>query len=117
MTLPDPVALAVPAFIVLVLAEVVIARLRSSASYELRDTAASLLMGLGNFAQGLATAGLLYLATASVWQFRLFDIGYTWWAFLAIFLAEDLCYYWFHRLSHEHRIWWAAHVNHHSSQH
>ncbi len=33
MTLPDPVALAVPAFIVLVLAEVVIARLRSSASY------------------------------------------------------------------------------------
>ena len=90
MTLPDPVALAVPAFIVLVLAEVVIARLRGSASYELRDTTASLLMGLGNFAQGLATAGLLYLATAWVWQFRLFDIGYTWWAFLAIFLAEDL---------------------------
>jgi len=117
MTLPDPVALAVPAFIVLVIAEIVIARLRSSASYELRDTAASLLMGLGNFAQGLATAGLLYLVTAWVWQFRLFDIGYTWWAFLAIFLAEDLCYYWFHRLSHEHRIWWAAHVNHHSSQH
>ena len=33
------------------------------------------------------------------------------------FLLEDLTYYWFHRLSHERRFWWAAHVNHHSSQH
>ena len=39
------------------------------------------------------------------------------WAWGAIFLLEDLTYYWFHRLSHERRFWWAAHVNHHSSQH
>ena len=36
---------------------------------------------------------------------------------MAIFFLEDLTYYAFHRLSHERRIWWAAHVNHHSSQH
>ena len=39
------------------------------------------------------------------------------WAWIALFLLEDLTYYWFHRISHERRIWWAAHVNHHSSQH
>ena len=31
-------------------------------------------------------------------------------------IAWDLAYYWSHRLSHEHRVLWAAHVNHHSSQ-
>jgi sterol desaturase/sphingolipid hydroxylase (fatty acid hydroxylase superfamily) len=117
MKLPDPVALAVPGFILLVLVEVVVARIRGSTTYELRDTAASLMMGLGNFAQGLASAGLLFGITVWVARYRLFDIGFGWWAFLAIFFAEDLCYYWFHRLSHEHRIWWAAHVNHHTSQH
>jgi sterol desaturase/sphingolipid hydroxylase (fatty acid hydroxylase superfamily) len=39
------------------------------------------------------------------------------WAWVLVFFAEDLTYYWFHRLSHERRIWWASHVNHHSSQH
>ena len=34
-----------------------------------------------------------------------------------LLFAEDLCYYWFHRIHHEVRFLWAAHVNHHSSQH
>jgi len=32
-------------------------------------------------------------------------------------VLDDFTYYWFHRISHECRLWWAAHVNHHSSQH
>jgi len=117
MTLPDPVAFAVPIFVVLILLEVGLARWRGMDAYELRDSAASLIMGLGNFAQGLALGSALYAATAWAWQFHIFEIGYSPLAFIAIFFAEDLCYYWFHRLSHEHRVWWAAHVNHHSSQH
>jgi sterol desaturase/sphingolipid hydroxylase (fatty acid hydroxylase superfamily) len=35
---------------------------------------------------------------------------------VAIFFLDDFTYYWFHRVSHECRFWWAAHVNHHSSQ-
>ena len=38
------------------------------------------------------------------------------WAWIAIFFLDDFTYYWFHRVSHECRFWWAAHVNHHSSQ-
>jgi sterol desaturase/sphingolipid hydroxylase (fatty acid hydroxylase superfamily) len=115
--LPDPVALAIPAFVLLVLAEVAFMRWRDPAAYELRDTAASLAMGLGNLALGLAYGGIVLAATGWVWRYRLFEIGYQWWAFVLVFFAEDFCYYWFHRLSHEHRLWWAAHVNHHSSQH
>jgi sterol desaturase/sphingolipid hydroxylase (fatty acid hydroxylase superfamily) len=33
------------------------------------------------------------------------------------FFADDLAYYWFHRVSHVSRVFWASHVVHHSSQH
>ena len=75
-------------------------------------------MGLGSTAAGLLTGGAAAVAAIFVYQHRLFDIPMTAvWAWVVIFLAEDLTYYWFHRLSHERRFWWAAHVNHHSSQH
>lgn len=117
MQLPDPVTFAIPAFVLLIIIEAVIGRYAPAKSnYETRDSAASLLMGLGNFAIGLVNFGFVGAASLWVYQYRLFDIGYQWWAFVLILFAEDFCYYWFHRLSHEHRIWWAAHVNHHSSQ-
>jgi len=117
MTLPDPVRLAIPIFVLLIVAETLWAWRRGRDAYETRDTAASLVMGLGNFGLGFAYGGIIVAASAWASQFRLFDIGFAWWAFVAVFLLEDLIYYWFHRLSHEHRFWWAAHVNHHTSQH
>jgi sterol desaturase/sphingolipid hydroxylase (fatty acid hydroxylase superfamily) len=115
----DPVTLATPFFILAIILEIVLARLgRAKANYETRDTAASLLMGLGSTVAGLVTAGAVFAATLFVYQHRLFDIPMTAvWSWAVLFLLEDLTYYWFHRLSHERRFWWAAHVNHHSSQH
>ena len=37
------------------------------------------------------------------------------WAWIALFLADDFSYYWFHRISHSSRYFWASHVVHHSS--
>ena len=34
-----------------------------------------------------------------------------------LFFADDLAYYWFHRVHHEVRVFWASHVVHHSSEH
>lgn len=117
MQLPDPVILAIPAFVLLILIEAIIGRYSvTKSNYEMRDSAASLLMGLGNFAIGLINFGIVGAVALWVYQYRLFDIGYHWWAFVLILFAEDFVYYWFHRLSHEHRFWWAAHINHHSSQ-
>jgi sterol desaturase/sphingolipid hydroxylase (fatty acid hydroxylase superfamily) len=117
MTLPDPVQLAGPAFILLVLIEIVAARWLGRESYELKDAAASLMMGFVNGIELIIAGAVLYAVFTAVGHWRLFEIGYQWWAFLLLFFAEDLCFYWFHRLSHEHRIWWAVHVSHHSSQH
>lgn len=40
-----------------------------------------------------------------------------WWAWLLLFFLDDFSYYWFHRLNHEVRLFWAGHVPHHSSLH
>ncbi len=115
----DPVTLATPLFIILVIAEIVLGRLiRGKAHYEGRDTAASLGMGLGSTVAGVLFGGVVASSTLWVYQHRLFTIPMTAvWAWIVLFLLEDATYYWFHRISHERRLWWASHVNHHSSQH
>jgi sterol desaturase/sphingolipid hydroxylase (fatty acid hydroxylase superfamily) len=115
--MPSPVELAIPAFILLVLLEIGVTRVKRLPAYEIRDTAASLAMGLGNLAIGLVAGIGAYIALNWVYQFHLLDLRYHWWSFLLVLFAEDLTYYWFHRLSHRCRFWWAAHINHHSSQH
>jgi sterol desaturase/sphingolipid hydroxylase (fatty acid hydroxylase superfamily) len=116
----DPVTLATPIFILTIILEIVLARLgKLGARYEAKDTAVSLGMGLGSTIAGVLTGGISFAAVVWVWSHhRLFDIPMTAaWAWVAVFFLEDLTYYWFHRISHERRIWWVSHVNHHSSQH
>jgi len=49
-------------------------------------------------------------------NFRVFTVPFTWWAWILLLFIEDLVYYWFHRVSHENRFFWASHIVHHSSQ-
>ena len=115
----DPVALAVPIFVITIIGEILLGRMRKvKAVYEVRDTATSLGMGLGSQVAGLLTGAAIFGVTLWAYQYRLFTIPMTAiWAWVAVFFLEDLTYYWFHRLSHERRFWWASHVNHHTSQH
>lgn len=115
--LPDVVTLAIPAFAALIAAELIYQRLRRRAdAFELKDMTASLLMGVGNAAVKAVIGGAAVWIYVQAYQFRLFDIPYAWWSFLLCFFAEDLAYYWFHRLAHERRFFWASHVVHHTSQ-
>jgi len=108
---------AIPGFVVLLLVEMVLARRRDVRGYEPRDTAASLAMGLGNVAVAFVTKGTAFAFYALLYErFALFEIGYAWWAWPIVIIGDDLCYYWFHRVHHEVRLFWAAHVNHHSSR-
>ncbi|OOE36005.1 sterol desaturase [Salinivibrio kushneri] len=60
----------------------------------------------------------LLVAKVYLWWFgwRLFDIEMSVSLFLLLMVAQDFCYYWFHRASHRVRWMWAAHVVHHSSE-
>ncbi|WP_076541251.1 sterol desaturase family protein [Shewanella sp. UCD-KL21] len=51
-----------------------------------------------------------------VFDWKLFDIQMGVGSFIALMIAQDFCYYWFHRASHGVRWMWAAHVVHHSSE-
>ncbi|MFQ5347404.1 MAG: sterol desaturase family protein [Rhodothalassiaceae bacterium] len=118
MNLPNPILYAIPAFVALILLEMVYGRLTGRARYEPKDTATSLVMGLGSQFAGLLTRGIVLAIGLWVWDnYRLFDIGFSWWAIVLAFLGEDLAYYAVHRAGHRIRWFWAAHVIHHSSQH
>jgi sterol desaturase/sphingolipid hydroxylase (fatty acid hydroxylase superfamily) len=117
LVLPNPIDYAIPAFVLLVFAEMLVARLRDRDRYEPRDTLTSLALGVGSTVAGVLSAGTVLALATRVWSFRLFDISYAWFWFAICFVLDDLAYYAFHRSAHRVRWFWASHVIHHSSQH
>jgi sterol desaturase/sphingolipid hydroxylase (fatty acid hydroxylase superfamily) len=115
--IPDIITYAVPGFVVLILIEMIYVRATHKGRYQFVDSATSLSMGLGNQVAGLIFGGLVVATYFWVSQHRLFDFGWTLPVLVACFFAEDLAYYWFHRIAHERRWFWASHVIHHTSQH
>ncbi len=116
-TLPNPVDYAVPFFVILIIAEMIVARYRDSARYEPMDTLTSLLLGFGSTVAGALTGGAILYMSGWLHDHRLFDIPYLWWVWPLVFVLDDFNYYLFHRTAHRVRWFWAGHVNHHSSQH
>jgi len=115
---PDLVQLAIPVFIVLILIELfAVRRLGWKGDFETRDTTTSLMMGVGNVVAGLLFGFVAFGVLSWVWQFKVYDFGFGWWAILLCFVLDDLRYYWYHRIAHRCRWVWAEHVVHHSSQH
>lgn len=109
---------AIPFFVLSMLGEWRLARERQAVrGYKGPDTAASLSMGLGYL--GIATLAAMVTVPIYVWasEYKVADLRGYWWTWPALLIAEDFCSYWYHRASHEVRIFWASHVNHHSSEH
>ncbi|MBC7973659.1 MAG: sterol desaturase family protein [Myxococcales bacterium] len=116
--MPNLVLYAIPMFIAAMVLEAAWTRRHpETKGYEKRDTAASITMGLLSLFVGAGAKLLSIPFLLVLYEHRIADIGSAWWAWLILLFAEDLCYYWFHRLHHHVRLLWATHVNHHSSQH
>jgi sterol desaturase/sphingolipid hydroxylase (fatty acid hydroxylase superfamily) len=85
--------------------------------YMTRDTATSLAMGLGNVVINVGWKLVVVAPYAGVYELTPLRIpSDAWWAGVALFVADDLAFYWYHRVSHEVRVFWGSHVVHHSSQ-
>lgn len=115
--IPNLIHYAIPFFIITLILEIIVdARARSN-SYETKDAITSISMGLGNVFLGLISKVLVFAIFYYLYSnFRLFTIPFVWWAWVLILFAEDFIYYWFHRISHLSRFFWASHIVHHSSQ-
>jgi sterol desaturase/sphingolipid hydroxylase (fatty acid hydroxylase superfamily) len=114
---------AIPFFVLLLVAEYASFRHldhdhRDLVGYDLRDTGTSLTMGIGNVAVNVVWKLVVVATYAALYELTPLRLSphnpLTW---IALFFADDLSYYWFHRVSHESRVFWASHVVHHSSQH
>ena len=94
---------AIPFFVLLLVVEALTYRHLQSdglVGYELRDTRTSLAMGLGNVTVNVVwklAVVAIYAALYELTPLRL-DPG-DWWVWVLLFFADDLAYYWFHRVS------------------
>ncbi len=124
---PDPTLYAVPFFLAALLAEVwLIARLRRAGRDVLgyvdhKDTFASLAMGVGSLLfVTLINWGVYELACLlephRVLSLPLDSVEGSVLTWTIAIVGWDFLYYWHHRIEHEVRLFWACHVNHHSSE-
>ncbi len=111
----DPTVYFIPGFLGLILLEIYLSHRQELKIHEPKDSAASIGMGIGSLVLGIGTKFVGFGIILYLHQFALFEIGYQWWAWVLILFADDLSFYWHHRLSHSIRLLWAAHINHHSS--
>jgi alkylglycerol monooxygenase len=118
MLLQAIVVLAIPAFLLAMGVEHLLARRRGLAGYRLDDALASV---------GCGIAQQLSLVFLSVPLVAGYDVLYSHvrlvtfapgspWPWIVGFLAADLVFYWWHRASHEMGVLWASHVVHHQSE-
>jgi sterol desaturase/sphingolipid hydroxylase (fatty acid hydroxylase superfamily) len=114
--MPDLIALAIPGFVVLMAMEAAADAIMRRELYEVKDAAASITMGLGSVAVSLVTKTIQLAIFSGLYRFRIFHLGHVWWVWALLFVGDEFSYYWFHRASHECRLFWASHVVHHSSQ-
>lgn len=90
---------------------------RIRAEYDTRDTMANVVVSVGSIFFWGTLSWIFLGGITFAYAHRLTDIPFTWWSFLLAFVLDDCRYYWWHRISHRSRWFWASHVVHHSSQH
>lgn len=85
-------------------------------TYNLRETAASFGVAVGDVVTRLAMGSITAVPFFFLYQHRLFDIALdrpaSW---FGLFIGVEFLYYWFHRASHRVRWLWATHAVHHSA--
>lgn len=129
--LGDPVTLAIPAFLVFLILEMVAARALEHTEpgadgrvrpprggYEARDSRASLSMGVVSIATSAGWKVLALIGYSAIWVYIApwhlpADAWYTW---VILLLGIDFLWYWYHRMAHRVRLVWATHQAHHSSE-
>lgn len=111
---------AMPVFVVLLVLEQLSFRLLpddDELGYELRDTATSLSMGVGNVIITLGWKVAVIAVYSGAYLLSPFHLSASSpWTWVALFVVDDFAYYWYHRYHHTIRVFWASHVVHHSSQ-
>jgi sterol desaturase/sphingolipid hydroxylase (fatty acid hydroxylase superfamily) len=101
--------------LVLIGLEFLFSRYCEDHAYESGDTGANLLIAVIGFVVNTAFKMGTLLWFSWVHEFSFLNVTMNGWGWLMLLIAGDLINYIFHYLGHRSRIFWAAHVVHHSS--
>lgn len=99
----------------LVTAEIIWSWRNNKKNYVLKETATNISIFIGfQFSKYLFAAYQLWLLTFFN-KISLNPFKETVFTFVLTFILVDFLYYWYHRISHELKLFWAFHLVHHSS--
>lgn len=112
------IALAIPAFFILIMLELVVTMWQGKDYYRFNDAITDLSCGIGQQLIGVLLKTALFAGYIFIYEHYAL-IHYApgsalpW---VVAFFAVDFVYYWWHRASHQINLLWAAHVVHHQSE-
>lgn len=113
----DPLLLyAIPLFGVSIWIETAVRRHAGLPRYDGGDSWASIGLGLGSGIISTFTKVVAFVIMLKLYAFRVFTLPLAWWSIALLVIGDDLSYYLHHLSCHRVRLFWAAHVNHHSSR-
>jgi sterol desaturase/sphingolipid hydroxylase (fatty acid hydroxylase superfamily) len=104
-------------YLIIIGLEVCISNWQQRKVYTLRETVTTLFLSVINGLLDLAIRGFYLVLLTLVFQFRFFEISNPLAYWVVLFLLIDFQFYWLHSLEHYCRVFWAAHVTHHSAEH
>ncbi len=116
-TYAEVLTYAIPFFMVLILIELGISKVKGMSVIRSFDTVSSLSSGLTNsLKEVLGLAVIIISYSWMVDHIGLIEIESKLWLYLITFIGLDFAGYWAHRFEHEINILWNRHIIHHSSE-
>jgi alkylglycerol monooxygenase len=110
-------ALAVPLFLFFIGLEYYFSKKLNKPVFNFNSSIANMNVGVAERLIDLFTAGAFYYFYAYLYEhFALFNIEEGVLLWIALILATDFVWYWYHRMGHEINLFWGFHVVHHTSE-
>ncbi len=112
------IALIIPAFFAFLFLEYGIASAQGKSNlFSYENSVTSLSIGIAERLLNLLITGSFYGLYYYLYEnFALLEIPNHWITWIALLLATDFVWYWYHRLGHEINLFWGAHIVHHQSE-
>lgn len=113
----NPVVFAIPFFAATIALEAWWSQRSGLNAYQKKDAWNNILIGFVSVGFGFLFGLFISVIYESAYWLAPFKFPTdAWWSWVILFFVDDLAYYWFHRISHETRLFWNFHVVHHSSE-
>ncbi len=112
-------AIGAPIVLAMILAEVLFSSFYNKNLYKKNDTLCTIGLLSGNIFMVFALKGATLALHFYLFQFKIFNLTEIlpiWVLWIITFLAIDLVFYFYHRISHRVNFLWAVHMSHHSSE-